>query len=79
MPHRREGGIRHVDIDDRLNAWRACDLEASRAEAELERIGQGAQDPRLAELHERARLLRQRADAMLSDIVASLKGAPRNG
>ncbi len=64
-----------ADIDDRLKAWRDADLEASRAEADLQALGQGAQDPRVAELHRRAQALRQQADGMLADLLDSLKAA----
>lgn len=67
--------MRPSDIEEKLNAWRDSENAASEVEAELRNIGQGASDPRAAELYARARELRQHADQMLSDIVRSLREA----
>jgi hypothetical protein len=67
--------VRSSDIEEKLNAWRDSENAASEVEAELRNIGQGASDPRAAELYARARDLRQRADQMLADIVQALREA----
>ena len=63
------------DIDRKLKVWRDTDTMASEAEAELNQLGQAAQDPRTGELFQKARSLRRSADGMLADIVQSLKEA----
>lgn len=64
-----------TEIDSKLEAWRDTDSAASKLEAELHKLGQGAQDPRTAELVQQARSLRRDADSLLADIVQSLKDA----
>lgn len=61
-----------TDFDRRLHNWRDAEDAASAAEAELQALGQGAQDPRVAELHQRVRDLRAKADALLAQALEVL-------
>lgn len=58
-----------TDFERKLHEWRDAEDAASAAEAALQALGQGAQDPRVAELHRRARELRAKADAMLAQAL----------
>lgn len=75
MLHQDPQHLKPPAIEDRLHAWRDSENAASELEAQLREYGQGASDPRAAELHLKARELRQRADTMLREIVDSLRVA----
>lgn len=62
-------------IEDKLHAWRDSENAAADLEAQVRGWGQGASDPRAADLHIKARELRRHADSMLRDIVDSVRAA----
>jgi hypothetical protein len=70
-----EQHLKPTAIEDQLHAWRDSENAAAELEAQVRQYGQAASDPRLAELHMKARELRKRSDEMLREIVDSLRSA----
>jgi hypothetical protein len=70
-----------VTSDERLKAWLAAEREAVAAELAVEQLGQGASDPRAAELCRTARQRREWADALFHQLYAAGKqgGTPEGG
>jgi hypothetical protein len=61
-------------FDDRLLDWRQLESDASEAEKDLDRIGNGTYDPRLRELQLLADQLRAYANAALRGLLDSVEG-----
>jgi len=62
-----------ASIEERLNEWRDIERAANAAESELEKVGQGANDPRLKELAFRAKQLRDEADRKFAAILRAIR------
>jgi len=62
-----------ASVEERLNEWRDIERAANAAESELDRIGQGANDPRLRDLAFRAKQLRDEADRKFAAILRSVR------
>lgn len=68
-----------VTPEEELNEWRLAEQAAVDAETTIARMGQGAPDPRVAELMARARQLRDTADALLAHILQTGARPPPSG
>jgi len=66
------------EFERRMHEWRDSESTATQAETALRAAGQGANDPRLAQLHLDARTLRGKADGLLAALVMELNQAVAN-
>jgi hypothetical protein len=61
--------------EDKLLQWRALEKAAVDAEVEFQRMGQGAASPEAAALAKAATELRDRADALFSEILLATRSS----
>ena len=66
------------EFEQRMHEWRDLENAAAKAEELVRSMGQGAADPRMAQLLKEARDLRTKADRELAGIVDALKAAVAN-
>jgi hypothetical protein len=62
---------RHMTDDELKRTWAAAERAAVEAELKVAKVGQAAQDPRVAEMFRQAGELRAEADRLLREVVAA--------